>query len=224
MTNLTPTIDVSEIITNRVNNFLSEFYQQCISSLTSDANNLLVSRKITLDMRDYIFAHLGQRPDSPEHPVDWVTPAFDNAHDYCHALRSEGQAVIPFGKYNDNFMKLYAIGRVECWDMDSDLFRNEGILTVSYSQRSFEHIRIIVLGSIAGTGTEVLLDINRNLWFYNPENAVDPYVLGTKPQQAAIILKVGSRMDKTTPWDIIEIFEDAEIVFDPSSELSEEDS
>ena len=53
---------------------------------------------------------------------------------------------------------------------------------------------------------------------------MDPYVLGTKPRQAAIILKVGSRMDKTTPWDIIEIFEDAEIVFDPSSELSEEDS
>jgi len=121
-------------------------------------------------------------------------------------------------------MKLYAIGRVECWDADTDSFRDEGILTVSYSQGTFEHIRIIVLGSIAGTGTGVMLDTNGNVWFYNPENAVDRYIRETNPRQAAIILKVGSTMSKRTPWDVVEIFEDAKIVFDPESESSEEES
>ena len=190
----------------------------------SNTNNVLVSRTMTLDMRDYVLAHLGRRPDPPEHLAEWVPPPFGDVYDYCRTLCFEGRAVIPFGKYDNNFMKLFASGRVECWDADSDSFRDEGILTVSYSQGTFEHVRVVVLGSIAGTGTGVLLDTDGNVWLYNPEHAVDGFVSGTKPRQTAIILKAGSSMNKTTPWDVVGTFEDAKIVFDPDSESSEKES
>ena len=172
-------------------------------------------------MRDYVLAHLGGKPDPPEHPAEWIPPSFSDAYNYCHALCSESHAVIPFGKYDNNFMKLFMSGRVECY---SDSFRDEGILTVRYSQGTFEHVKVVVLGCIAGTGTGVLLDTEGNTWFYNPEHSVDGYMAGTKPRQAAIILKAGSSMSKMTPWAIDRIFDDAKIVFDSDSESSNEKS
>ena len=114
-----------------------------------------------------------------------------------------------------------ANGRVECWDGDTDSFRDEGILTISHGKGVREHVVITVLGTIAGTGTGVLLDRSGNVWLYNPANAVDEPIPDMKLEQATIILKTGSHMTEDTEWQVEDIYEHAKIEFVESDNESD---
>ena len=165
-----------------------------------------------LGMRDFFLAYLHLDPPPPHHPREWDPPKFTDVHDYCYNLCKEDRSIIPFGRYNGEFMKLRANGRVECWDGDTDSFREVGILTFSHDKGTHEHVDIVILGTISGTGTGVLLDTSGNVWLYNPANAVDEPILDTKLEQAAVILKTGSYMTKDTEWRVEDVYEHAKIV------------
>jgi hypothetical protein len=63
-------------------------------------------------------------------------------------------------------LHLNAIGRVECWDGYCDPFRGEGIMTIVHSATVKQHIRVVALGCVAGTGTAVLIDETRRVWLF----------------------------------------------------------
>ena len=210
---LPPSQDVKNIVNGRMTVLVESLYQRCIPSSTPEANSVVVSNSMPLEMRDFFLAYLHRDPPPPHHPSEWTPPKFKDVHDYCYNLCKEDRSIIPFGRYNGEFMKLRANGRVECWDGDTDSFREEGILTFSHDKGTREHVDVVVLGTIAGTGTGVLLDTSGNVWLYNPANAVDEPILDTKPEQAVVILKTGSHMTKDTEWQIEDVYEQAKIEF-----------
>ena len=201
--------------------FVESVYSRCIPVSTPEANSLVVSNSITLEMRDFFLAYLHRDPPPPRHPPEWTPPDFVDVHNYCYNLSQEGRSIIPFGRYKGEFMHMRANGRVECWDGDTDSFRDEGIMTLSNRKNISEQVFITVLGTIAGTGTGVLLDKCGNVWLYNPANAVDEPIPDTKLEQAAIILKTGSHMTKDTEWQVENIYEHAKIEFVESDDESD---
>ena len=150
---LPPSQDVKRIVDERMAVLVESLYQRCIPSSTPEANSVLVSNSMSLEIRDFLLAYLHRDPPPAHHPSEWTPPKFTDVHDYCYNLCKEDRSIIPFGRYNGDFMKLSANGRVECWDGDTNSFREEGILTFSRDKGTHEHVDVVVLGTIAGTGT-----------------------------------------------------------------------
>ena len=189
--------------------------------LTAEANSFVVSNSMALEMRDFFLAYLHRDPPPSHHPPEWIPPDFADVHGYCYNLSREGRSIIPFGRYKGEFMELRANGRVECWDGDTDSFHDEGIMTFSHGKGISEQVIITVLGTIAGTGTGVLLDQRGNVWLYSPANAVDEPISDMKPEQAVIILKTGSQMTKDMEWQVENMCEHAKIEFVESDDESD---
>ena len=213
--------DIKTIVNGHVTAFVESIYNLCISVLTPEANSVVVSDDMTLEMRDFFLAYLHRDPPPPQHPPEWTPPNFADVYDYCYNLCKEDRSLIPFGTYKGEFMTMRATGRVECWDGDTDSFHDEGILTISHGKGVHEDVVITVLGTIAGTGTGVLFDRSGNVWLYNPANAVDEPIPDTKLEQAAILLKTGSHMTKDMEWQVENIFEHAKIEFVESDDESD---
>jgi len=218
---LPPSQDIKTIVNGRMTAFVESVYDLCISVLTPEANSVVVSGDMTLRMRDFFLAYLHRDPPAPQHPLEWTPPNFTDVYNYCSNLCKEDRSIIPFGTYKGEFMRMRANGRVECWDGDTDSFRDEGILTISHGKGVREHVVITVLGTIAGTGTGVLLDRSGNVWLYNPANAVDEPIPDMKLEQATIILKTGSHMTEDTEWQVEDIYEHAKIEFVESDNESD---
>src|SRR5947207_11329596 len=140
---------------------------------------------------DYITALLG------EDPIDLIVsgpgtpPKFEDVHDYYVKLCRENCTDIEFGIYEGKSVTICPIGRVECWDGDTDSFRGEGTLIINGDHGLEERIRVSVLGCISGTGTGVLIDQVQRVWLYNPSNAVDAFLPGTSKRQAFVVMKSG---------------------------------
>ena len=196
--------------------------QRCILPPKWKANINLGSSTMPSLMLDYLTGVLGDDPIDLAHVGEWTPPKFQDVYTYCINLCRENRTDIPFGVYLGKSISLYPIGRVECWDGDTDSFRGEGTLTINYGQYVKEHIRISVLGCIAGTGTGVLLDESQRVWLYNPPNAVDQFLDGTSKEQAAVVMKSGDVMSKDTVWKHVEVYQGSTIEFDP--DLTDESS
>ena len=217
---LPPSQDIKTIVNGHVTAFVESVYNLCISVLTPEANSAVVSDGMTLAMRNFFVAYLHRDPPPPQHPPEWTPPKFADVYDYCYNLCKEDRSIIPFGTYKGESVRMRANPRVECWDGDTDSFRDEGILTISHGKRVCDVV-ITVIGRMARTGTGVLLDKSGNVWLYNPANAVDEPIPDTKLEQATIILKTGSCMTKDTEWQVEDIYEQAKIEFVESDDESD---
>ena len=196
--------------------------QRCILPLRCNANINVGSSTMPSPLLDYLTGILGDDPIDLVLVGDWTPPKFQDVYTYCRDLCRENRTDIPFGVHLGKSVSLYPIRRVECWDGDTDSFRGEGTLTINYGHDIQEHIRISVLGCIAGTGTGILVDESQRVWLYNPPNAVDQFLDGTSKGQAAVIMKSGDVMTKDTLWTPVEVYEGSTIEFDP--ELIDESS
>lgn len=159
---------MSEVINKRVNDIIRGVLQRCILLPEYKANIIIVSPTMASQLLDYLTALLGEPPITHKHPNEWIPPKYDSVYDYCISLCSQNRAYIPFGMYEGNPVELYTIGRVECYDGDTDSFRGEGTMNLSYSGNITEHVRVVVLGCITGTGMGVLVDDTQRVWLYNP--------------------------------------------------------
>jgi hypothetical protein len=115
---------------------------------------------------------------------------------YGTELCREGREVINFGSFKDEAIQVLLSGFVECWgDGENDLC-GEGTLEILFAPHVRQTIRVVVLGSILGTGTAVLLDDQFRIWFYHTPNSVDHHLEGMTAQVALVMLPVdGMRID-----------------------------
>ena len=120
----------------------------------------------------------------------WTLPPFNRVSDYWSGLQFQCRDWIAFGLFHGTALQLSVSECVECWDDDTDSFREEGTLIISISdyvkrviraskeqserQKSNQSvkrvIRPIFLGNIAGYGTAALVDNQQNVWSYNVPN------------------------------------------------------
>ena len=172
---------------------------------------------------DYVTGLLGEDPIRLVVPGPWTAPKFQDVHEYSTKLCRENRADIPFGIYEGESLTIYPTGRVECWDGDTDSFRGEGTLIVNIAHHIKEHIKVVVLGCIAGTGTGVLIDYDQRVWLYNPPNAVDQFIPGTSKKQASVAMKSSDFMQKDTVWRFVETYPESALKFDPESDSESSD-
>jgi hypothetical protein len=174
---------------------------------------------MTAPLLDYLTAYAGDERIRLEHEGDWIPPNFGDVDSYTSHMSLQAICV-PFGLYNGRQMTLYPGGRVDCWGDDS--FRDEGFLIITLKGAKVrEHVRVIVLGNIAGFGTAVLVDKTQRVWIYNPDNVVDEYIDKTSRNMAAIVMNPGSTMKRTTEWELLEVHENCNIEFDEPEDESE---
>lgn len=171
-------------------------------------------------MLDYLTAMAGDHPIRFEYDGDWTPPPFDDVFNYCFEMSRKNTWSIPFGIYGGKALDLSPTLRVECWDGDTDSFREEGTLNIPVGRHVKENIKVFVLGQLIPYGTGVLVDRQQRVWIYNPPNAMDEFIEGTKPRTAAVVMYPGSTMSKTTPLNLLEIYEDSSIEFDPMEDGS----
>jgi hypothetical protein len=187
----------------------------CILPPKYKANINVGSYAVPSEMLDYLTGVLGDDPIDLVHVGEWTPPKFQDVYNYCIDLCDKNIMRIPFGVYLGTSIDLYPIGRVECWDGETDSFRGEGTLTINHSHYIQEHIRISVIGCIAGTGTGVLIDESQCVWTYNPSNAVDQFLDRTSKEQAAVVMKSGDVMSKDIVWKPLEMYNGSTVEFDP---------
>jgi hypothetical protein len=77
---------------------------------------------------------------------------------------------------------------VKCWgDGEYDL-AGQGTLNIVLSPHVTQEIQVQVLGTVAGTGTAILLDKDQKVWLYNVPNSVDAHLDGMSVTAAQIIV------------------------------------
>ena len=54
--------------------------------------------------------------------------------------------------------------------------RVKGKITIEHSKTVQQHVELVILGCIAGTGTAVLVDNTRRVWLFNAPHTVDHYL------------------------------------------------
>ena len=124
-----------------------------------------------------------------EAPIYWSPPAFDAVEDYCEELCDSRQNIIPLGTMDGIEIQGNFCSRVVCWGDERDDLGGSGVLKFVEDAREVE-MEVQVLGSVAGTGTALLLDEAGNVWCYKTPNAADrQFPLLKHP--AAILLKSG---------------------------------
>src|SRR5271154_3936708 len=94
---LPPSQDVQKIVNGRMTVLVESLYQRCIPSSTPEANSVVVSNSLPLEMRDFFLAYLHRDAPPPHHPSEWTPPKFADVHDYCYNLCKEDRSIIPFG-------------------------------------------------------------------------------------------------------------------------------
>ena len=176
-----------------------EGYRHALRMLLSDCTN---DPELILNdpphgqttLKDYVSSLIRQYPIRPASSTTWTPPAFDDAHNYILTACREHRELIPFGNIKDVSLKANFDGRVTCWDRidEGDLF-GYGTLEIIYTTNVKQLVRVFVLGSIAHTGTAVLLDNNLRVWLYNTPDAVDQQLKGMNCQ-AALIMEPGDVM------------------------------
>jgi hypothetical protein len=99
--------------------------------------------------------------------------------------------MVHFGNLTDTRLLAVLNGNVPCvGDGENDLF-GKGILNLVFSPHVTQKISVHVLGSVAGTGTAILLDKDQNVWLYNVPNAVDRHLTAMSIISAAQIMNAG---------------------------------
>lgn len=191
---------------------------RCIIPQTYITDFILGASVMPSQFLDYVTAVLGEDPIDLIVSGPWIPPKFEDVHDYYIKLCRENRTDIEFGIYEGKPVTIYPIGRVECWDGDTDSFRGEGTLTINDDYGIKKHVRVHVLGCISGTGTGVLIDQVQRVWLYNPSNAVDAFLPGTSKGQASVVMKSGDVMQKDTMWKIVEMYPESILKFDPESD------
>ena len=64
----------------------------------------------------------------------------------------------------------------------------QGTLNLVLSPHVTQEIQVQVLGTVAGTGTAILLDKDQNVWLYNVPNSVDGHLDGMLITAAQIMV------------------------------------
>jgi hypothetical protein len=144
----------------------------------------------------------------------WTPPAFNDAYNYVLTVSREHRELIPFGNFKDVSLKAIFDGRVTCWDrIDEEDLYGYGTLEIIYTKTAKQLVRVFVLGSIARTGTAVLLDDNLRVWLYNTPDSVDQHLKGMNCQ-AALIMELGDVMTSIKQITFLKEHTEARLIMD----------
>jgi hypothetical protein len=206
------------IIDKRTKDILGYMLNRCIFPQTCIADFIVGVSVMPSQFLDYVTALLGEGPIDLIVSGPWIPPKFEDVHDYYIKLCRENHTDIEFGIYEGKPVTICPIGKVKCWDGDTDSFRGEGTLTINCDYGVKEYIRVSVLGCISGNGTGVLIDEVQRVWLYNPFIAVDAFLPGALKRQAFGVMKSDDVMQKDTLWKVVEMYPEPTLKFDPESD------
>lgn len=167
-----------------------------------------------------VMSNLLDRKHIPrELTTSWTPPHFDDAEEYCTSLLKRHDEVIPFGKFNSVPLFADFVGYVTCWDrIDEDDLFGRGTLDLVLGPGVTQNIPVVVLGSILGSGTAILLDHQMRVWLYCTPDSVDCHLEGMK-SQAALIMNPGDVMSAETNLTFVKEYAKARVIIHPYEEV-----
>lgn len=145
--------------------------------------------RLSPSMRDVISLLATGEPEQPTVPTTWVPPTFDTADDVVYDLCKKLEHIVPLGFLNGEFLEISLQGYVLCQGVGENDIHDLCSLTLRKNGTE-KKIICYTLGTVAATGTAVLLDKEGNVWLYNPPNPIDK-CLPNFPEQAVIALHKG---------------------------------
>jgi hypothetical protein len=102
----------------------------------------------------------------------WDRPTFISANDYIHNLDPENR-VLSIGNIDGEPVMAVLVGHMDVQDeAEDDTFYGRCEILIREKPDEF-HGYGFILGSIAATGTAIIVDYRNRLYAYSPENAVD---------------------------------------------------
>lgn len=134
----------------------------------------------------FITTLLGKPPIFPEPPLVWLPPKFEDVESYCEKICTEDAYLIDFGMFNDEPVRARLTRYVDCWG-DTE-FCGKGRMEIDSGLKIKNIVPVVVLGTLACTGTAILLDPSSQLWLYNVPDSVDRYFEGMKKNLALVKL------------------------------------
>lgn len=138
----------------------------------------------------------------------WKPPAFQDAAAHCEELRRKEENQINIGRFQGNAVTVLLCLFVKCSGGEKrDLYGN-GYPILRHGAQVTEEIKTVVLGSIAGTGTALLLDEFGEVWLYRTPNAVDPHFPGLN-FAACKLVRNGQEMNADQDIEITEKYSEA---------------
>jgi hypothetical protein len=176
---------------------------------------------IPLNLRDYMSTLSGHKPEERKLPDKWTAPPFEQAREYIYGLQRKRQNAVHFGTLNQKRLRAVLSGHVKCVGDGEDDLRGKGILNLVFSPHVIRWIPVEVLGSVAATGTAILLDKDQNVWLYNVPNSVDRHLGGMSLISAAQIMTAGDTITDTSNIVFLESYPKAFVELD---EVDDDDS
>lgn len=167
------------------NRSLETVLSTCMSYVDDKAN---YQKDTGESLRNYMSMFMGRKVANPPVANKWTAPQFDSVPEYIYHLFKGQTSTISFGRFNQTPLRAVLSGHVKCWgDGEHDL-DGQGTLNLVLSPYVTQEIQIQVLGTVASTGTGILLDKDQNVWLYNVPNSVDGHLDGMLITAAQIMV------------------------------------
>jgi hypothetical protein len=143
------------------------------------ANRYIGGEYLHPNVRDILDTVLGDDVKTPSQiAATWTPPQFADVRQYIRDSYDTENEGYYLGSFNGIKLRGFMTGGLECQGSACNNFSGPGAIVIKHTGVT-EEIPAVVLGSIAGTGTALIIDCDRNVYIYSPANAVDRPLPGT---------------------------------------------
>ena len=203
---------------------LAKLLKNRCNDASLQANRYIGGEYLHPTVRDILDTVLGGDVKTPSQIIDaWTPPQFADVRQYIRDSYNTENEGYYLGSFNGIRLRGFMTGGLECQGSACNNFSGPGAIVIKHTGVT-EEIPAVVLGSIAGTGTALIIDCDRNIYLYSPPNALDRPLPGTGSKlflisQRGAELQDGNTIDaKVVENGLFRMNETTEM-FDPERDL-----
>jgi hypothetical protein len=170
--------------------------------LTHPANDLIGGALLPQAVHDILDTVInGQFAPSIALPK-WEPPEFATIRQYIRDDWGTNVRGYELGDFNGISIRGVMSGGVECEGPPSNNLCGPGAIIIEHPKSTKEFISAIVVGRVAGTGTAIILDSDRDVYLFSPPTAIDPPLAGTT-NGLVLISRRGNVLEEHIPIESV---------------------
>jgi hypothetical protein len=168
-------------------------------------------------VRPPIELKLNMTPTFPRPTLAWYRWNFQDSHICIENLRIRGETIVYFLRWNGTRIRLLLDG-----NENNGADMTHIVIEITHSDGPKEFVLAVVMGTVMGTSTVVLMDEDGRIWFYNDPDISGPSFEGM-PGRLALVRMPEYGMEAFTELQFVRFHNEVAVVHTEHCECDSEE-